>query len=211
MNGIATIAIVVITTAVLYLGYRFRPTYGLTWYWKRDLANPKSWGLWFGKGLPKHPEKHPEGWSFDLGGDKEVHYLTAPYGSLRGKTKLTVKGRIEGGPIIGRGGGESVMAMFFQRKMDDWTDACQFFRWWSGSTVISPIVEGPFEMVFDLVPKGCSSMEGKTAEEYPGKFNAAKNCAGMVGMTFGGVGDGYGHGAKSVGPAKVIIHSYVVS
>lgn len=213
MDPIATIAIAVGTCLALYLGYRFWPTGGpFLWFYHRDLSNPKSWGLWFGKGLPRHPDKHPEGWSFDLGGpDKEVHYLTTPYGSLKGRTRLTVNGRVEGGPIVGRGGQDSVMVMYFQRKFDDGTDGHEHYRWWDGASAISPIAEGPFEMVFDLKPVGCTSMLGKRAEDYPDEFAAAINHAGMVGLTFGGVGDGYGHGARSDGLAKVIITSYVIS
>ena len=210
MSIFAAIGIALVSCAVFYGGYRFWPPGGpFLRYHPRDLTDPKSWRNWYGN-LPKHPDNHAEGFSFDLGGDKEAHYLTTPYGSLEGKTRLAVKGRIEGGPILGRYGGQSVMALYFQRRWDDWTDSHQFYRWWSSSTVISPIVEGPFEMVFNLEPKGCISMEGKPAEEHPDEFEAAKKHAGMVGMTFGGVGDGYGHGAKSVGPARVIIHSYTI-
>ena len=210
MSIFLAMLVAVVSCAFFYGLYRFYPTGGyFLRYYPRDLKDPKSWCNWFGN-IPRHVDKHPEGFSFDLGGDKEAHYLTTPYGSLEGKTQLKIKGRVEGGPILGRYGGASVMAMYFQRRWDDWTDSHQFYRWWSSSTVITPIVEGPFEMVFNLEPKGCISMEGKPAEDHVAEFEAAKKRAGMVGVTFGGIGDGYGHGAKSVNPAKVIIQSYEI-
>ena len=215
MNPILIIALVIGSTAVFYYiqkWIRFPPAGLFVSFHPRNLSDPNSWRNAYGRGLPKHPEKTADGFAITLVPNTEAHYLITPYGSLEDKTKITIRGHVAGAPIVGRYGGQSLMVLYFKRKWDDWMagSKTQYYRWWAGNALISPIVNGPFEMTANLSDVWGSVMGGQSSD-HAEQFAAAIKRAGFVGVTFGSRGDGYGHGIKSDAPATITITSFEIT
>ncbi|HVL39843.1 MAG TPA: hypothetical protein VM328_10685 [Fimbriimonadaceae bacterium] len=166
----------------------------------------------YSKNVPATPTQNGEGWYIDLPTSDGVHYVTHRYGSLSGKSKMTIRYRIEmadgvkivpstdpSGPAIGP-------TLYFQRKGDDWrTDG---WRWWATFSSPVPIVAGEFEVTAPL-DGPWTSVNTKTATANPVDFANAKANAERVGFTLGG-GTGFGHGVYATGPARLVVTSFTI-
>ena len=143
----------------------------------------------------------------------EPHYVTFNHGSLRGKTQIRMRYRVDGprGAVIHGAkcstGSPSAVTLYFQREDDDWfTDGG---RWWA--TFASVQLNGPLaerEIVVSL-NANWTSVLNMTARANPNEFAAAKARAGRVGFTFGNC-EGYGHGARATVPVKFVVTRFQV-
>jgi hypothetical protein len=163
-------------------------------------------------GLPKHPSRETLGWSFEIGPDKEPHYITTPTTPLTNKKQITIHYEVqmaEGvriypkccftSPAMGP-------TLYFQVRNDDWnTDGN---RWWATFATPMPIVAGEHTITVPL-DGPWTSVKYLAAATSPDVFKAAKEKAGVVGFTLGG-GDGYGHGVRATGPVKFIVKEFSV-
>lgn len=178
---------------------------------KTDPQAVTSWEIGPGKyslGMPPHPTKHPEGWSFDLGPDAEPHYITTA-GSLAGKSKITLHFRIEAEPgtVIfpkDMSGLPSQLALYFQRRGDDWSGAGKFeaYRWYSAKRIM-PITPGEHELTVSLA-EGWGAVRVSTNANNPTAFGAAIADVCRVGFVMGGGNSGVGHGVRATAPARFI-------
>lgn len=141
-----------------------------------------------------------------------INYITKPVNGLAGKSKITIRYRIEASadvklipkccsqlPSIGP-------TLYFQRRGDDWNK--DGWRWWSTFATKMPIEPGEFEISVSL-NDNWTSVEKMTAKNNPVEFKAAIDNAARVGFTFGG-GDGYGHGVYATGPAKFVLEDFII-
>jgi hypothetical protein len=166
----------------------------------------------YSHGVPLHPIADDQGWHIDLPQSDGVHYVTRQFGSLAGKTKITIRYRVEAadGVKIVPSSDASLPSLgptlYFQRSGDNWsTDG---WRWWATFTTPAPIQPGEYEITAAL-DGPWTSVETETAANSPSDFAAAKQGAGEVGFTLGG-GTGYGHGVYATGQARIVVTDFTI-
>lgn len=170
-------------------------------------------GTNYSVGMPMSPTQTSDGWTFDFPlGPGSVHYVTFPFGSLAGKTRVIMDYRIEADPGVqivpvccssSPGIGPT---LYFQQQGDDWnTDGG---RWWATFNTKMPIEPGEYELNIPLDGPWTSVLT-MTAQSNPQQFAAAKINAARVGFTLGG-GDGYGHGVYATGRARLVVTKFRV-
>lgn len=185
-----------------------------------DPMQPQSWqigpmvrGQNKSRGMPLTPEPHPDGWAFDFplaGG--QVNALTFVHGPLTGKSRITLRCRVEmEGVILPEGQPEyqSMLSLFFQRRGDSWSGRGLYeaYRWYSPD-IIYPI--GPGEHVLSIgLDEDWSAVMTSTARSNPGAFAEAIRDTERVGFVLGG-GDGRAHGVYADGPARMIVTGFAV-
>ena len=159
------------------------------------------------------PSHFKDGWGFTINSRAEPHYVTFRHGSLRGKTQIRMRFRVDGpgGAIIHGAkcplGSPSAVTLYFQRGGDDW--ATDGGRWWA--TFASVPLKGPtgeMEIVAPLDAKWTSVLN-MTAWNNPRAFAAARANADRVGFTFGNC-QGYGHGARATAPVRFVVTRFQV-
>lgn len=168
----------------------------------------------YSRGMALRPTQTSDGWAFDFpleGG--WVGYVTYKYGSLRGKSRIRMRYRIEAADpmvkflpkccpqLLGMG-----PTMYLQDKDDDWEKEGK--RWWATFNSPWPIVPGDFEMIVPF-SENWTSVYKWTAKDHPLEFGDTLQDAERIGFTFGG-GDGYGHGTYATAPARMVVTSFVV-
>jgi hypothetical protein len=194
---------------------------------KPDLTDPNSWiiGPIYNDqpnpslNMPLHPVAATGGFALDMPTpDCQPHYVTANYGSLTGKTRITMTGRIEGGPLFAKDGkSQASLCLYFQRQFDDWRaiqsdppqdSDTETFRWYATGSALLPLVAGPFTLTAEFTDKW-TAVQYSDSLTKPGAFKAAVDNAGEVGFVLGG-GDGWGHGIMAPNPTKIIVTGYVI-
>lgn len=164
-------------------------------------------------GMPLNPVQTPDGWAIDFPlSPASVHYVTFPFGTLAGKTRIVMHYRIEAdpgvqivpvccatSPAIGP-------TLYFQQQGDDWNTDGE--RWWATFDTKFPIEAGTYELDVPLDGAWTSVMT-MTAKSDPQQFTTAKNNAARIGFTLGG-GDGYGHGVYATGPARLVVTEFKI-
>ena len=192
---------------------------------KPNLADPNNWviGPLYNDqpnpslNMPLHPAP---GFVIDMPRpDCQPHYVTANYGALTGKTRITMTGRIEGGPLFAKDGtSQASICLYFQRQFDDWraiqSDPPQLsdtetFRWYATGNAVLPLVEGPFTLTAAFTDKW-TAVQYSDSLSKPEAFKAAIDAAGEVGFVLGG-GDGWGHGIMAAKPARIIVTSFEIN
>lgn len=159
------------------------------------------------------PSQFERGWGFIIGPRSEPHYVTFRHGSLRGKTQIRMRFRVEGpnGAIIHGAkcptGSPSAVTLFFQREGDNWR--ADGARWWATFAKVS--LRGPMAETEIVAPlnAGWTSVLKMNAENNPNEFAAAKANADRVGFTFANC-EGFGHGARATMPVKFVVTSFQV-
>jgi uncharacterized membrane protein len=132
-----------------------------------------------------------------------VNYVTRT-GSLRGKTQMHLKVRIDADPgttIVptSTNAGPAIITLYFQRCGDNWSAAGKYetYRWYATGFSIMPLE--PKELTISApLNVGWTAVLTSSIENNPTAFEAAKNDACFVGFVLGG-GTGYGHGIHAVG------------
>jgi hypothetical protein len=161
-----------------------------------------------------HPTPCPEGWLLDIpqptADAGHVHYLRVPTAPLTGKTKMTLRFRLEMDAAtklvpVHFPGSPSLLTLYFDRKGDDWsaTGGYEAYRWFASFRTQQDLKPGEYvvEARFD---ENWTAVLRSSRENNPEGFQAALNEAGHVGFVLGG-GDGLGHGVYATGPARLVV------
>lgn len=169
----------------------------------------------YSQGAPLRPIARAKGgWYIDLPrAPGSVHYVTSPYGSLAGKSRIVMRYRIDAAPgvrvlPITAPQLPSIITLYFQRGGDDWSGrgAFEAFRWYATFASQSPIASGEHVLVAPL-SGSWTAVETSNARNNPIAFRESLLRADRVGFVLGG-GDGYGHGAFATGPARLIVTEF---
>ena len=194
---------------------------------KPDLADPAKWtigpivnGENDSVNMPLHPGP---GMLIDFATpSSEPHYVTVDYGSLAGKTRIIMRFKYEGGPILSRDGtAPATVCLYVQRVFDDWRaidsdpykdSDTESYRWFATPNSVTLTAPGEYEIIAsnsDLwTALIYSESQGAPPKGKPEAFKKAWDNANAVGFVFGGgTSDtaGWGHGAKAQQPAKITI------
>lgn len=169
-------------------------------------------------GMPLHPSPHKDGWSFEIPTKgRHANYLTFNHGPLTGKTRITMRYRIEAEPgiqIHPHSTGEqnwSQLAPYFQRRDDNWKPDREHYRWYvAEKRRHMPLRPGEYELTVSLDPSADWVAAVKSVSSTsPALYRQAINLGHCVGFVLGG-GDGVGHGVYASGPARFVLISYRV-
>lgn len=171
------------------------------------------------KGMPLHPDVHQEGFLFDIPYPNReaghAHYITVPTGSLAGKTKVTMRLRIEmdaGTKLVPVKfpDAPSLLTLYFQRGGDDWSGQGVFadYRWYASFDTRRDLKPGEYVMEarFD---KPWGAVMGGNSYGKPAQFAESLANASRIGFVLGG-GDGLGHGVYATGPARFVVTDFKV-
>ena len=170
--------------------------------------------------VPARPYSHPLGLAIDIpypnADAGHVHYVTFNAGDLAGKSKLTLRYRIEladGAQLRAASPpdwtGPTLLTLFFQRCGDNWTavGAYESYRWFASfATVIPEAGDGEITVPLD---GEWTAVMSSSRSSYPKGFRDALADTCRVGFVLGG-GDGLGHGVYATGPARFIIKEFRV-
>lgn len=159
------------------------------------------------------PSQFEHGWGFTISSKAEPHYVTFRHGSLRGKTQIRMRFRVEGpqGAVIHGAkcptGSPSAVTLYFQRNGDDW--ASDGARWWASFAKVS--LSGPIPETEIVAPLDANwtSVLKMNANNHPSEFADAKENADRVGFTFANC-EGHGHGARATVPVRFVMTSFQV-
>ncbi len=179
---------------------------------KRD-GNARNYSI----GLSTRPAKVADGWSFPIGPRQQPHYVTLPHGSLRGKSQIRMRFRVDG-PATAKitGGpradgtpctGPSAVLLYFQKRGDDWaTDGA---RWWHNPSKVK--LSGPMGETEIVAPlnTGWSSVMAMKQATHLAQFTSAKDGAERVGFTFANC-TGSGHGAMASEKVQFVLTDFRV-
>ncbi|HEX8642772.1 MAG TPA: hypothetical protein VF702_02535 [Allosphingosinicella sp.] len=167
--------------------------------------------------MPLNPAaRRGGGWQIDLPrAPGSVHYVTFRHGSLAGKRRIVMRGRIEadaGVRILPSTNPQlpSMMTLYFQRSGDNWRGRGRYetYRWYATFATRSPVAPGTFEIVAPL-DGAWTAVGASSARSNPAAFRDALTHADQVGFVLGG-GDGYGHGVFATGRARLIVTDFRV-
>ena len=200
---------------------------------KPDLTDPNNWTIGpivngdnASLNMPLHPEP---GFVISMPTpSNQPHYVTIDYGSLKGKSRITMTGRVEGGPLFAHdGSSQASLCLYFQRQFDDWSatvvpepgygsgetnQGTEYYRWFATGSALLPLVADPFEISVNLSDKW-TALRAESLDSLTGMgakmFKDAIDNAGEVGFVLGG-GDGWGHGIMAAKPARIIITSFEI-
>lgn len=151
-----------------------------------------------------------------------VHYVTTNVGSLEGKSRITLRYRVEAEPGVELRAASpndgharpAMLTLFFQRCGDDWMampgpDGTEAHRWWATFATVHNLAAGSGVLSADLTDPRWTATVSSSRETNPQGFNEAVRDTCRVGFTLGG-GDGYGHGVFATGPARFVIEAFEV-
>lgn len=190
----------------------------------RNTMDPNNWeigpiinGKNSSVGMPLHPVAHPAGWAIELPRSDatagHAHYISMRYGSLAGKSRITIHYHIQADPGVTlvptkSPGAPGILTLYFQRAGDDWSAQGKYeaYRWWASFKSHVGLVPGEYETTAELVENWTAVMNS-SATSNPAGFSAAVNNADRVGFTLGG-GDGLGHGIYATGPARIVVTDF---
>lgn len=175
----------------------------------------------YSSGMPAVP--YPErggGWSFDFPAPDaaagHVHYVTFRPGSLRGKSRIVVRYRIDAAPgarfvpqqFPGR---TATVALYMQRRGDSWTTkgAYRYYRWYAPVATMNTLAPGEAEMSVRLDDPDWSSVMADRASANRAAMEAALEDMGRIGLVFGSAG-GRGHGVFATRPARFTLLSFEI-
>ena len=169
--------------------------------------------------MPASPAPHADGWSFDFPQPNKdaghVHYVTFNHGSLKGKSAIVLRYRIEAEPGVQilpqeYPAAASTLTMYFQRRGDNWSGRGEYehYRWWATFRVHMPLAPGEHELTVRL-DENWTSVMGSSAALNPRAFRTAIAEAERVGFTFGG-GGAAGHGVYATGPARFVLTGFEI-
>lgn len=172
-------------------------------------------------GMPLRPEPTRRGWSFDFPydtrADGHVHYVTFRPGSLAGKSRISVRYRVDAAPDTRFVPQEhphlpGTVSLFLQRSGDNWTAKGRYalFRWYAPGHSVKQLAPGIHSMTVELGdPQWVSVLGGKTPVDHPAEFAAALENVGRLGLVFGST-SARGHGVFATAPARFELLSFEV-
>lgn len=172
-------------------------------------------------GMSSRPYPTRGGWAFDFPAPDaaagHVHYVTFRPGSLAGKSRLTVRYRIDAAPGTRFVPQEipklpAAISLYLQRRGDTWTAKGRYehYRWYAPAASVRVIAPGVHEISVRLDDPDWISIKAKTSGSVPGAMQAAVDDVDRVGLTFGALGDGRGHGVFATRPARFTLLSFQI-
>ena len=184
--------------------------------------DPSAWtigpivrGRNYSRGMPLQPSPSRSG-GFEFAFPQapgSVHAVTFPHGSLAGKRRIVMRYRVDAAPgvqIVPRTAPNlpSMITLYFQRAGDDWSARGPFeaYRWYATFATQSPIRPGEHVLVAPL-SGNWTAVQSSNARTNPAAFRAALAEADQVGFVLGG-GDGFGHGVRATGPARLVVTDF---
>lgn len=187
---------------------------------RKPPANNSGW--WYGpiiphygnysKNMPKGPTPLGAGWRADIGPGQELDAVIR-HASLKGKTQVRARIRVEGDAIRGSGDGKPARLTFmFQRKGDNWSanDAYNFYRWYARSRM--PLTPGEHEVTIPLTRANFGYVDkdehGYTEAQKDAFFVAALNETDNI--AFGCGSDSASHGVVSGKPASITLLEFEI-
>lgn len=180
-------------------------------------ATPSEWAVEHSVGVPSHLQPHPDGWALDIPHPNaeagHVHYITHPTGPLTGKTKVTLRLRIEAAPGVRLvptrfPDSPALLTVYFQRAGDSLTARHEDYRWYASFATVVGLAAGEYVIEAPLDANWTAVLTSSRANN-PAGFQAALEHAARIGFVLGG-GDGLGHGVYATGPARLIVTAFEV-
>ena len=173
----------------------------------------------YSQGMPPRPRPTPNGWSFDFptpnAAAGHVHYVTFRPGSLAGKSRIVVRYRVDaarGTRFVPQEGPDApaTASLYLQRRGDTWTAKgnYQYYRWYAPVATVREIAPGEHEMSVRFDDPDWISVQGRTAGSAPGALPDALADADRVGLVFGSLDSGRGHGVYATAPARFTLLSF---
>lgn len=170
-------------------------------------------------GMPAAPfPTRGGGWTFDFPAPDvdagHVHYVTFRPGSLRGKSRIVVRYRIDAAPGARFVAKEypdrtATVALYMQRRGDSWTakGGYRYYRWYAPVATMRALAPGEAEMSVRLDDPNWSSVMADRASGNRAAMAAALDDMGRIGLVFGSAG-GRGHGVFATAPARFTLLSF---
>ena len=173
----------------------------------------------YSPGMPPAPDPTRSGWTFDFPAPDaaagHVHYLTFRPGSIAGKSRIVVRYRVDAAPGTRFVPQEAprlpaALSLYLQRRGDTWTARGDYehYRWYAPAASVKVIAPGVHEIDVRLDDPEWISVMAKTSGSLPGAMQAAVDDVDRVGLTFGALGDGRGHGVFATAPARFTLLSF---
>lgn len=170
-------------------------------------------------GMPARPQPTRTGWTFDFptpdAAAGHVHYVTFRPGSLAGKSRITVRYRIDARPGTRFVPQESpdlpaALSLYLQRRGDTWSAKGRYehYRWFSPAATVRALAPGEYEMRVRLDDPDWISVMGRTSGSNPDAMRAALADADRLGLTFGALGGPRGHGVFATAPARFTLLAF---
>jgi hypothetical protein len=172
-----------------------------------------SWQLLYGSGTPSRPSPLATAWAFDfpaaLG---SVHYVTTPMAQPIGAGTLTATFRIVSAGATYSAAVEPVedgpasLHLFIQREGDDFIN--EYNRWWCADDEYL-LGSNDNQIVTLTCPLVYTAWTDVYGHQDATQFAATLANIGNIGFTFGGSGNGWGHGVRlASGTARFELQSY---
>ncbi len=174
----------------------------------------------YSQGMPLRPDPSPEGWQFRFPAPDaqagHVHYVTRDMPSLRGKSRIVLRYRVdaaEGARFVPQEFPDrpATVSLFLQRRDDTWTARGRFehYRWYAPADSVQEIAPGVHRMTVSLDDPQWISVYGRTAAENRAAFDAALADIARIGLVFGSSG-GRGHGVFATAPARFTLLDFTI-
>lgn len=171
-------------------------------------------------GMPLAPRPERDGWSFDFPvGSKaagHVHYVTFRPGSLAGKSRITLRYRIDaaaGTRFVPQANPDraGTVSLYVQRRGDNWNarGRYQYYRWYAPSASVRELAPGIGEISVALDDPQWISVLGQPAANDPDAMREALADAERIGLVFGS-SNARGHGVYTTQAAKFTLTAFRV-
>lgn len=169
-------------------------------------------------GMPLQPSQTRNGWSFNFPhrtrADGHVHYVTFKPDSLVGKSRITVRYRVDAATTTRFIAQENehlpaTVSLFFQRSGDNWSarGRYNFYRWYAPPHSVQELSPGVHQMTVQLSDSLWTPVMGGESGDHPEEFRAAVADPAQIGLVFGSAA-GRGHGVYATGPARFELLSF---
>jgi len=171
-------------------------------------------------GMPLKPDPIRSGWAFDFPyhtrAAGHVHYVTFRPDTLAGKSRITVRYRVDAARNTRFVPQEAAhlpgtVSLFFQRRGDTWTarGRYNFYRWYAPDHTVQEISPGVHEMTVRFDDPLWTPVMGGASGDHQQSFRAALADPIQIGLVFGSRA-GRGHGVFATAPARFELLSFDV-
>ena len=165
--------------------------------------------------MPLTPKPERGGWSFDFPvGSKaagHVHYVTFRPGSLEGKSRITVRYRVDakaGTRFVPQETPDraGTVSLYIQRRGDNWTakGRYQYYRWYAPAASVRQLAPGVGEISVALDDPQWEPVVGRSSA---GAMREALADIDRIGLVFGS-SSARGHGVYATAPARFVMTAF---
>ena len=170
--------------------------------------------------MPLAPKQERGGWSFAFPvGSREaghVHYVTFRPGSLAGKSRITVRYRVDakaGTRFVPQETPDraGTVSLYLQRRGDNWNakGRYQYYRWYAPAASVRQLAPGVGEISVALDDPQWVSVLGRSSASSPGAMREALADVERIGLVFGS-SSARGHGVYATAPARFVMTAFRV-